>query len=46
MSIALDIFCFAVLVAMLLAAVLSVATDVGGCECPISDRGFHMYVAF
>ena len=31
---------------MLFAAVLSVATDVGGCECPISARVVLMDVAF
>ena len=46
MSIALDLFCFAVSFTMLFAAVLSVVTSVGGCEWPISARAVHMDVAF
>ena len=46
MSIALDIFCFALPFMMLFAAVFSVATGVGGCEWLISASAVHMDVAF
>ena len=39
-------FCFAVPLIMLLAAVLSVATGVGGCWWPISARSVIMDLAF
>ena len=46
MSIALVLFCFAVLFMMLFATVLFVATGVGGYEWPISARAVRMDVAF
>ena len=46
MSIARDLFCFAVPFMMLFAAILTVAIGVGGCWCPISARAVLMDVAF
>ena len=46
MSIARDIFCFDVPLTMLFISVLSVATDVGGCWCPISAKFVCMEVAY
>ena len=46
MYIALDIFCFSVPFMIPFAAVLSVATGVGGCGWPISARAVRMSVAF
>ena len=46
MSIARDIFCFAVPLTMLFAAVLSIATGVGGCGWPIYARYVLIEVAF
>ena len=46
MSIARDIYCFAVLLTMLLAAVFSVATGVGGCWWTISARAILIEFAF
>ena len=46
MSIAQDIFCFAVLLTMIFDAVLYIATGVGGCWWPICARAVLMDVAF
>ena len=46
MSIALDIFCFDIPITMLFAALLFVATDVGGGWWPISARVVLMDVTF
>ena len=46
MSIARDLFCFAVPLNMLFDAVLYVATGVGGCRWPISARDVLIEVAF
>ena len=46
MSIALDIFCFAVPYMMLFAAVFSAATGIGGCWWPIYDRSVLVTVDF
>ena len=46
MSIALDLFCFSVPLEILFAAVLSVATGVGGCWWSISARAVLMDIAF
>ena len=46
MFIARYLFCFSVPLTMLFAAVLSVATGVGGCGWPISARAVLMDVAF
>ena len=46
MSIARDIFCFAVPLTMLFVAVLSVANGVGGCRWPISARDALIEVFF
>ena len=39
-------YCFAVTLKMLFAAILSVATNVGGCGWKISARAVHMDVFF
>ena len=46
MSIARDIFCFAVLLTILFAAVLSIATSFVGCWYPISTNAVSTKVAF
>ena len=46
MYIAQDIFCVAVLLTMLFAAVLSVATGVGGCRWTIYARAILIEAAF
>ena len=46
MSIALDIFYFTVPLTIIFDDILSVATSVGGCWWPISDRAILMDVAF
>ena len=44
MSIALDLVCFDVPLTIMFAAVLSVATGVSGCWCPISAKSVRMEV--
>ena len=46
MSVTLDLFCFPIPFTMLFAAVLFVATGVGGCEWTISDREVFMDFTF
>ena len=46
MSIALDMFCFAIPLTMPFLVVLSIITAVGGCGWPIFDWGVLMDVAF
>ena len=46
MSIDIDPFWFSITFTMLFDAVLSVATGVGGCRWPVSDRAICMDVAF
>ena len=46
MSVDLDIFCFSVPLTIMFTDVLSVATGVGVCWWPISDRDIIMAVAF
>ena len=46
MSIALDIFCFAISFKILFADAFSIATGVGGCGWPISTRSVLVDVAF
>ena len=46
MPVALNLFCFSVPLMILFAAVLSVATSVGGCGWPIYARPVLMDVAF
>ena len=46
MSFAQDLFCFAVLLTIMVAAVLSIATSIGGCWWPITARAVLVDVAF